>query len=138
MLKVLIIDDEIRRMRATFELLQADGFQVEQIDSPSRAWQRLKANPNAWDVILLDIMMPTDGEFDTEETDLGLRTGIILLEKIQTLSHFSTPIIVLTANEEFKDEVSPKVDKFLLKPTPYQVLKSIIQEVSKKAGGRDD
>ena len=134
---VLIIDDEVRRMQATVELLQADNYAVEQIGSPSAAFQRLQQNPAYARVIILDIMMPPDGDFNIEDAQYGLRTGILFLAKLKSLPDFKTPVIVLTASDEFKDEVKTQVHHYLKKPVPYGTLREIIDHLMpQKAGGR--
>ena len=126
---ILIIDDEIRRMNATVQMLRADGFSVEQINSPTKAVKRLESNPGSCKVIILDIMMPPDGEFTQEETDLGLRTGILILDRLQRIQGFNTPIIVLTANVLAKAELDGRVSIFLEKPVAYAKLKAAISGV---------
>lgn len=134
---VLIIDDEVRRMRATVELLEADGFMVEQESSPSQAFERLRRQPNYARVIILDIMMPPDGEFDTPDAEYGLRTGILFLDRLHELQTFRTPIIVLTASDEHRSEIERQVARYLKKPVPYGTLKGIIDELMvDKGSGR--
>lgn len=134
-LDILLVDDETRRMRATIEMLRSDGFSVEQIASPSEAMQRLNTNPQICKVIILDIMMPADGEFDVPESQYGLRTGFLLLDKLHTIEGFRTPIIVLTANASFEDELGKKIERFLVKPVAYNILVGTLRDAIKKNGG---
>ncbi len=129
-MRILIIDDEVRRMQATVDMLRSDHYVVEQITNPSQALQKLRTTPTHYDVIILDVMMPIDNddEFKVLETDYGLRTGILLLIKIKQIGGFVAPIIVLTANYEIEEELKGKVSHFLRKPVPYAQLKAAIDK----------
>lgn len=130
MLRILIIDDETRRMQATVELLEMDGFLVTQIDSPGGALSELSRRPAGWDIIVLDIMMPPDEQFDLPEVKDGLRTGFLLLQKFREIPELVCPVIILTANAEFCTEVEAMGLSFLKKPAPYELLKA---EIMKRA-----
>jgi len=134
-LDVLLIDDETRRMRATLDMLRADKYSAEQIASPAAALKRLQDNPKLCRVIILDIMMPADGIFAEMNTDFGLRTGIFLLEKLREINGFDIPIIVLTANSDFRTELQQRVNVFLQKPVAYQTLKKEIDKLMLAKGG---
>lgn len=134
-LDILLIDDELRRMRATIEMLSNDGFKVKQIVSPSIALRIFRESNVACKVAILDIMMPPDNEFDVPESQFGLRTGFLLLDKLQKIDGFNTPIIVLTANASFEEELQGKAKAFLVKPVPYEKLKKAIQKALKPNGG---
>jgi len=129
---ILIIDDETRRMRAIREMLRADGYTVEQVDSPTKALSMLQKNSRLCKVIVLDIMIPADGEFDVPESDYGLRTGILLLETLRGIPSFEIPVIVLTARRDTEEELKGKVDRFLHKPVPFDELSAAIREVIAK------
>jgi CheY-like chemotaxis protein len=137
-LDILLIDDEKRRMRATIEMLTNDGFNVKQIVSPSNALRTLRQSSVVCKVVILDIMIPPDGEFDVPESQYGLRTGFLLLDKLQTVDGFNTPVIVLTANASFEEELQGKVKAFLVKPVPYENLKKAIRKALKPNGGGND
>ncbi len=77
---ILLIDDEVRRMRATLDMLRSDNYKVKQIARVQEAYDLLKGHPDICEIIILDIMMPADGEFDMPDADVGLRTGFRLLE----------------------------------------------------------
>ena len=126
---ILLIDDEVRRMRATLDMLRSDNYKVEQIARVQEAYDLLKDHPDICEIIILDIMMPADGEFDVPDADLGLRTGFLLLEKLREIPNFKIPIIVLTANAAYEEELNGKVDHFFVKPVAYSQLKQKIEEL---------
>ena len=126
---ILFIDDEARRMRPTVEMLRADHYQVELIDDPLKSLSMLQENPHLCKIIILDIMMPVEGEFAGSENGNGLDTGVTLLEKIKAISGFELPVIVLTANHTVADRLRGKVQRFLHKPVPYAKLKAAVDEL---------
>ena len=130
-MRILIIDDEVRRMQATVDMLRSDHYIIEQITNPSVALQKLRTSPTQFDLIILDVMMPIDNddEFKEHETNYGLRTGFLLLSKIKQITGFTAPIIVLTANYEIEEELKGKVGYFLRKPVPYAQLKAAIDKL---------
>ncbi|MDQ7054649.1 MAG: hypothetical protein Q9P14_17830 [candidate division KSB1 bacterium] len=74
-------------------------------------------------------MMPADGDFDVPEADLGLRTGFLLLERLKQIPEFQIPIIVLTANAAYEEELEGKVAHFFVKPVAYGQLKATIEKL---------
>jgi len=134
-MRILIIDDEVRRMQATVDMLRSDHHIVDQITNPSQALQKLRSAPKQYDLIILDVMMPIDNEneFKVLDTDYGLRTGVLLLNKIKEIYTFTAPIVVLTANYEIEEELKGKVNHFLRKPVPYAQLKAAIDKLHTKS-----
>jgi CheY-like chemotaxis protein len=57
--RVLLLDDDAAMQRLVSTLLKRAGFRVEAVDRGSQAIEALKKS--AYDAILLDLMMPTEG-----------------------------------------------------------------------------
>jgi CheY-like chemotaxis protein len=57
--RVLLLDDDAAIQRLVSTLLRRAGFRVEAVSRGSQAIEALKTG--AYDVILLDLMMPTEG-----------------------------------------------------------------------------
>jgi two-component system cell cycle sensor histidine kinase/response regulator CckA len=70
--RVLLVDDEPLLLRATSRLLQALGCQVTTSLNGREAVERVSADPDAFDVVLMDLMMP-DGRRRGEPTDRRAR-----------------------------------------------------------------
>ena len=87
--KILIAEDETDLARATRMILQFSGYDVEETHNGKEALE--KAKEEAYDVIILDIMMP---EMD----------GIEALKEIRKLN-INTPVILLTAKAQIEDKV---------------------------------
>ena len=88
--RILVADDEphIRRLLAT--ILQAASFEVDCAVDGIQALEHLKGD-GAYDLILLDIMMPA-------------ATGLELLNHLRGLEHRrDVPVVVLTAKGQDAD-----------------------------------
>lgn len=57
--RVLLLDDDAAMQRLVSVLLKREGFRVDAVDRGSKAIEAL--NDGAYDAILLDLMMPTEG-----------------------------------------------------------------------------
>lgn len=117
--RILVADDEphIRRILATF--LEAAGFVVDQADDGTGAMELLEG-PAAYDMALLDIMMPN-------------RSGLDVLEATRLLPHRAgMPIMILTAKGQDADRDAAfalGADEFITKPFSPKKLLGRIHEI---------
>ena len=86
---ILVVDDDPTNTKLLKFLLSDEGYEVTAVHSPQEALTTL--SNNAYDLIILDIMMP------------GM-DGLELCRRIRTTS--TTPIIFLTARGEVKEKVT--------------------------------
>lgn len=91
---ILFIDNEEARMRPWVEELREAGLQVKFISSADAARQALEAADPPQGVVL-DLMIPADGEIPDRETGYGTRTGLWLLERFRE-HHTQVPVVMLT------------------------------------------
>jgi len=107
--RVLVIEDDHDLARAVADLLVDDGFDVDQRHDGESGF--LAARDGAYDVIVLDIMLPKRNGFSV---CLDLRSAGV-----------HTPLLMLTAKEGEMDEVEGLdvgADDFLRKPFERSVL----------------
>jgi len=108
-MRVLVVEDEALLADGLRDGLQADGFAVDiAVDGIDGLWQ---ATENAYDVMVLDIMLP------------GLN-GFKVCEALRARGRW-TPILMLTAKDGEWDEVEALdagADDYLTKPFSYAVL----------------
>jgi DNA-binding response OmpR family regulator len=107
--RVLVIEDDQDLARAIADLLSDEGFSVEQRHDGESGF--LEARDGAYDVIMLDIMLPKRNGFSV---CLDLRNAGV-----------HTPLLMLTAKDGELDEVEGLVvgaDDFLRKPFERSVL----------------
>ncbi|MCG7521465.1 PAS domain S-box protein [Ruegeria sp. Ofav3-42] len=97
---ILLVDDDENVLYVTRRLLTRFGYRVEAYSDPVRAIEAFGANPDAFDVIVTDLMMP--GLIGTEliESARAVRTDIPALlissyfENAQVLNADDAPVMV--------------------------------------------
>lgn len=88
---ILIVDDEVQNLEIINEYLSDEACTTTVRQDSVRAWRELEGNPAAYDVILLDWMMP---EMD----------GLEMLRKIKQHPALKfTPVIMQTARTDKQD-----------------------------------
>lgn len=88
---ILIVDDESQNLEIINEYLSDEACTTTSRQDSLQAWQELEANPSAFDVILLDWMMP----------DLD---GLEMLARIKQHPDLKfTPVIMQTARTDKQD-----------------------------------
>jgi DNA-binding response OmpR family regulator len=108
-MRVLVVEDEVRLAAALRDGLQREGFAVDVApDGGEALWY---ARENAYDMILLDIMLP-------------VLNGYKVCEQLRQEGNW-TPIIMLTAKDGEWDQVEALdtgADDYVTKPFSFQVL----------------
>lgn len=88
--RILVADDEPHIRRILVTLLEAAGFEVDAVVDGVIALDRLQGD-TAYDLVLLDIMMPG-------------ATGLEVLAALRTLGHRAhLPVLILTAKGQDAD-----------------------------------
>lgn len=108
-LTILLAEDEEQLSRVYTAALKHQGYQVDQVYNGQDAIE--KAHENAYDVFILDIMMP-------------IKTGLEALREIRA-SGDHTHAIMLTAMSEIEDKVTgleAGADDYLTKPISLKEL----------------
>ncbi len=67
-LRVLLVDDEPVLRKAARRLLESLGCKLEEAADGRAAIEKVKADPAAFDVVLMDVMMPDIGGIEAAET----------------------------------------------------------------------
>ncbi len=113
--EILYIEDEPYSMEYRIKMLKDKGYNVEIAEEVDSALKKLKQK---YDLILLDIMMPS-GNLPENEVKGGYETGVALIKKIKESTNKNTPILVITANPS--SQLRTKIEKigvasYLTKP----------------------
>lgn len=115
MIKILIIEDEIKLRETVSELLSMSGYEVVEAKDGLDGLEKVKqTNPN---LIICDVMMP-------------ILDGYGFMEQLKQTSHFNIPVLFLTAKTELIDlerGLALGAKAYLLKPFSFQELKRIIE-----------
>ena len=118
MRKILLLDENIYDYKNEIDILKSQ-YDVDAVGYIETANYMLKRSVD-YDLIVLDIMMPTLGLFSNEETFDGLKTGLVYYEKeIQPLN---IPVLFWSWNSDFEEEIKWINTGFLLKKTDYNHL----------------
>ncbi len=108
-MRILLVEDELKVARFIQQGLQAEGYEVE-VAGDGKLGEK-KARAGAFDLILLDVLLPKKNGFDV------LRT--LKQEKVKT------PVVMLTARGTTEDIVSGLdlgADDYLTKPFVFNEL----------------
>ena len=102
--KILFIDDLSKKDSNYISVLETE-YDVDVTAYIATARKKLLP-PQIYELIVLDIMMPTLGLFTEEETKNGLITGLVYYEK--ELKDMNIPVLFWSRNENFEKEVEEK------------------------------
>ncbi len=114
---ILIVDDEPHNIEIITEYLEEGHYRLSTAENGATAWQMLEAEPQSFDVILLDRMMPEMG-------------GMEVLAKIKehpVLTH--CPVILQTARaakEDILEGMQAGAYYYLTKPFEENMLFSVV------------
>ncbi len=111
--RVLVVEDTVEVRDLLVEILESEGYHVEASGNGQEALARLQNE--AFDVVLLDLMMP-------------VMDGLALLEQLRHESGSGPPVIVMSAFERFRRDASDLGARaFIGKPIDIDHLLEVIQ-----------
>ena len=118
MLRILIVDDEIKIREVVCEYAKVSGYSCDQASNGKEAIEMVKAND--YDCVILDIMMP---ELD----------GFSACKRIKGIKN--VPVIMLSARQEEDDKLFSfdlGVDDYVTKPFSPKELMARIKVVTER------
>lgn len=114
---ILVVDDEQLNLEIISEYLADTDYQISTAEDGEIAWSMLEKNPESFDVILLDRMMPN-------------LSGLKVLERIKEHRILKNcPVIFQTAkasNDDILEGISAGAYYYLTKPFAEEMLLSIV------------
>lgn len=114
---ILAVDDESYNLLIMEEFLADDEYSIITAEDGEEAWQILTAEPEKFDVVLLDRMMPKMG-------------GMEVLTKIRKHPILQTiPVIMQTAsakNEEIIEGIAAGAYYYITKPYKEEMFRSVV------------
>ena len=119
-MKILLVDDDEALCELLSEYLVMEGFQVSTVHNGKTALETIQANPDAFDAIILDVMLPGMNGFD-------------VLKSIPPNNH--TPVLMLTARGEDTDTVlglELGADDYVNKPVSPRVLVARLRAIIRR------
>lgn len=114
---VLVVDDEKTITKLTTLLLKSRGFTVEAFNDVDSAWRAIQANPEKYDVAILDYTMPG-------------KTGLELAQDLYSLTP-NMPIVLATGlldKSKIDKAKSPNVVAIIKKPFDVDELVAAINQ----------
>src|SRR5271155_2952182 len=111
MSRVLVVEDEQHLAEGLRFNLEAEGYQVQLVDSGEAALEKLKTESRTFDVVVLDVMLP------------GI-DGFGVVSKMRELGQF-VPTLILTARGHADDVLrgfAAGADDYLTKPFELSIL----------------
>jgi predicted nucleotide-binding protein len=129
--RVLLIDDDRYHLGLLARYLDDTAFSVTRADSVSKALAA--ADAGELDLVIMDVRMPDEGIFPSEETHAGYETGIPLARAIRA-RHPDVRILALTASLEASVQewfTRDATVAYLAKPTSR---KPVLRAVKKLLG----
>ena len=121
MAKLLVVDDEMKIRTVVREYAEFEGFSVEEASDGMEAVEKVRTDPDGYDCIVMDIMMPKlDGYSACKE-----------IKKIKNI-----PVIMLSARGEEYDKLfgfEVGIDDYVVKPFSPKELLARIKAVMNRA-----
>ncbi len=120
---ILVVDDDQAVRDSLRRALSLQGYDVELASDGEEALLKLRANPNATELLVADVLMP---RLDGLELTRRLRAGGSEL-----------PILMLTARDEVSDRVAgleAGADDYLVKPFALEELIARIRALLRRLG----
>jgi DNA-binding response OmpR family regulator len=111
MSRVLVVEDEQHLAEGLRFNLEAEGYQVQLVDAGEAALETLQAEAAAFDVVILDVMLPGISGFD-------------VVSRMRELGQF-VPTLILTARGHAEDVLqgfAAGADDYLTKPFELSIL----------------
>jgi DNA-binding response OmpR family regulator len=111
MSRVLVVEDEQHLAEGLRFNLEAEGYQVQLVDAGETALETLKSEAAAFDVVILDVMLPGISGFD-------------VVSKMRESGQF-VPTLILTARGHAEDVLqgfAAGADDYLTKPFELSIL----------------
>jgi len=134
--RILIIDDDVLAVHYYVRHLSRSGFEVihhRSADGVLELVQRWEP-----DVIVLDVMLPPGVEYSLEETNRGLRTGVILSERVRR-QYPTIKQVVLTNSRNAEAMSEMPADVILNKHDyPPSSLTSFLNGLCRELGTEND
>lgn len=120
-MKILIVEDEKKLADALVRGLTLKGYSVDTIDDGKKALTRISLHRNDYDLIILDLMLPSmDGhEICRTAREMGV----------------TIPILILTARNETEKKVDlllSGADDYLVKPFSFEELTARVHALMRR------
>lgn len=117
------VDDDLKSFtRPYYEELRDQGYEdkIKAFIEPDSALEYFKKHHAECSCAIIDLMMPTGKTFTAEETELGTRTGKVLITRLQEIDK-EIPIIIFSVvrDHDVMNWVKEKGITYLIKSKTF-------------------
>lgn len=123
-MRILIIEDQIKLANSIKKGLENMGYAVDVANDGGVGLRKIESNPDNFDLIILDIMLP-------------VLDGLSICKKIRS-ERIMTPILMLTARDSLDDKIvglDIGADDYLVKPFDFDELTARIRALLRRPKG---
>ena len=124
MSRVLIVEDEQHLADGLRFNLEAEGYQVQVVETGEAALESVAATPAAFDVVVLDVMLPG-------------KDGFTVISELRQSGQF-VPTLILTARGHPDDVLqgfAAGADDYLAKPFDFKELLARLRALLRRSKG---
>ena len=105
--KILWIDDDINRVKLQpyLDCFEDNGYEVIGVANPDDVENAIESHRNI-QCIILDVSMPTGENIDVNESKRGMRTGLLVLKKLNadvSLNSVKKIVFTIVSDVEVRD-----------------------------------
>ena len=94
-MRILWIDDDEWKSLPLKETLELHGHEIRFCPDCEEGYKELQKNPENYDVLMLDVMMPPSSMFENKDNNSGDITGLLFYKHIRN-SLKELPILIYT------------------------------------------
>jgi len=120
-MRILIVEDDEKMAQSLKRSLEMEGYAVDWINDGVKAEQRITLYQNEYDLVVLDLMLPSV-------------SGLDICRSIRA-KNISVPILILTARDMIEDKVTlleSGADDYLVKPFSLEELTARIKALLRR------
>src|SRR5207244_6328437 len=120
-MKILLVEDEQKLAEALTRGLQHEGYTVDTIPDGKKALTRISLHRSDYDLIILDLMLPS-------------MDGLEICKQVRGMN-ITIPILILTARAETETKVElllTGADDYLVKPFSFAELNARIRALLRR------
>jgi two-component system C4-dicarboxylate transport response regulator DctD len=131
--RILIIDDDLKRIRSVIEMLQMEGYEVHHCSTAASALNVIQSDLPGFLLVILELQMPC-GPYSPEESSYGRRTGAVILKSLRDQNK-DIPVVVFSVvrDSSTKQEIlSMGRVRYIEKPCFPSVLVETVEELIKR------